>query len=119
MVAPPADLARFMDTGELSGQEVQYLGRLRSRLAQARRANEKKYTLYEGKHKARNLDIAVPPHLADLEVFVGTPGIVVDVLAERVEWDGWSVLDGDSTVLMRRTGTTPLRLSRPVRRSIR
>lgn len=99
MVAPPADLARFMDTGELSGQEVQYLGRLRSQLAQARRANEKKYTLYEGKHKARNLDIAVPPHLADLEVFVGTPGIVVDVLAERVEWDGWSVLDGDSTVL--------------------
>ncbi|MBF9326018.1 phage portal protein [Mycobacteroides chelonae] len=99
MAAPPADLARFMDSGDLTSVEVQHLGRLRTQLSVARRANEKKYKLYEGKHKARNLDIAVPPHLADLEVFVGTPGIVVDVLAERVEWDGWSVLDGDSTVL--------------------
>lgn len=99
MVAPTPDLALLMDSGDLSADEVQYLGRLRSQLGVARRANEKKYTLYEGKHKARNLDIAVPPHLADLEVFVGTPGIVVDVLAERVEWDGWSVLDGDSGVL--------------------
>ncbi len=99
MVAPSTNLALLMDTGDLSSAEAQMLGKMRAQLGQARRSNEQKYTLYEGKHKARNLDIAVPPHLADLEVFVGTPGIVVDVLAERIEWDGWSVLSGDSAAL--------------------
>ncbi|MBA0047724.1 phage portal protein [Mycobacteroides sp. LB1] len=99
MVAPSTDLARLMDSGDLTAAAAQMLGKMRSQLGQARRVNEKKYTLYEGRHQARNLDIAVPPHLADLEVFVGTPGIVVDVLAERIEWDGWSVLGGDSAVL--------------------
>ncbi|TWS20785.1 phage portal protein [Tsukamurella asaccharolytica] len=74
---------------ELSDAENTTLGKLRAQLERVRPANEGKYKLYEGKHKARNLDIAVPPHLAELDVFVGVPGTVVDVLAERIEWDNW------------------------------
>ncbi|AMU58408.1 portal protein [Mycobacteroides abscessus] len=91
------DLASLTSTAtpELSAHEQTLLGKLRTQLDTARVANAKKYRFYEGVHKAQNLDIAVPPHLADLDVHIGIPGIVVDVLAERIEWDGWtSTADG-------------------------
>lgn len=84
-----------VDAVDLTAAETLLLGKLRQQLEMARIANAKKYTLYEGNHKARNLDIAVPPHLADVEIHVGAPGIVVDVLAERIEWDDWTTTGTD------------------------
>lgn len=82
-------------TPGLSAEETLTLAKLRNQLTARRPPNAKKYLFYEGLHKARNLEIAVPPHLADVDVHVGAPGIVVDVLAERIEWDGWTAAGGD------------------------
>lgn len=82
-------------TPGLTAEETVTLGKLRNQLSARRLPNAKKYVFYEGMHKARNLEIAVPAHLADVDVHVGAPGIVVDVLAERIEWDGWTAAGGD------------------------
>ena len=82
-------------TPSLSAEETLTLAKLRNQLTARRIPNAKKYLFYEGLHKARNLEIAVPAHLADVDVHVGAPGIVVDVLAERIEWDGWTAAGGD------------------------
>ena len=82
----------------LSDDEKLVLGKLRNQLANAQRVNAAKTQYYEGWHKARNLEIAVPPTLADLDVFVGYAGTVVDVLAERIAWDMWKA-EGPSQYL--------------------
>lgn len=87
-----------VDATQISGltaEETITLAKLRNQITARRIPNAKKYVLYEGMHKARNLEIAVPPHLADVDVHVGAPGIVVDVLAERIEWDQWTAGGGN------------------------
>lgn len=82
-------------TEGLTADETVTLAKLRNQLTSRRIPNAKKYLLYEGLHKARNLEIAVPAHLADVDVHVGAPGTVVDVLAERIEWDQWTTSGSD------------------------
>ena len=38
----------------------------------------------------RQLDIAIPPHLKDLGVIAGWAGTAVDVIEERLNWDGFT-----------------------------
>lgn len=83
------------ETQGLTTAETVTLAKLRNQLTARRIPNAKKYVLYEGMHKARNLEIAVPRHLADVDVHVGAPGIVVDALAERIEWDQWATAGTD------------------------
>lgn len=75
---------------DLSDDERATVGALRGQITTFAKKNLVKNKYYEGKHKARSLDIAVPPSLSDLEVQVDHPATIVDVLAERILWDGWS-----------------------------
>lgn len=91
-------IALALPTLAMSDDEKLTLAKLRTQLTKAQRVNKSKTEYYEGWHKARNLEIAVPPTLADLDVFVGYAGTVVDVLAERIAWDMWKS-EGDSAYL--------------------
>jgi hypothetical protein len=53
----------------------------------ARNAKRTKY--YEGKNRLKDLGIAIPPQLRDVEMVVGWPAKAVDLLAERSIFDGF------------------------------
>lgn len=63
-----------------------HLGRL-SRFNQRNRIKE---AYYEGRQRVKHLGISIPPSLRDIETVVGWPGTVVDVLEERLDWQGWT-----------------------------
>lgn len=83
-------VALALPTLRLSEDELATLGELRGQLATARRKNKPKIARYEGHYSARNLDIAVPPNLADIGVHVDFAETVVNTLGERIVWDGWT-----------------------------
>lgn len=78
-----------LPTTALSQDEQKLLSQLRGQLTIATKKNQLKQLHHKGRHKARSLDIAVPPQLADLDIHVGFAATVVDTLAERIEWDHW------------------------------
>jgi len=82
-------VALALPTLQLSDDEQTVLGKLRNRLSISRRANKEKFSRYDGLYVAKNLDIAVPPNLAEIGVRVDFAETVVNVLAERIGWDGW------------------------------
>lgn len=80
--------------GGLSEDEEATRLRLLGVLHRARKANRRQEAYYEGSKRVRDLGIAIPPHLKDLEAVAGWPEIVVDVVDERMDWHGW-LTDGD------------------------
>lgn len=80
-----------LPTLRLSEDETATVGLLRQQLYQVNRKNRFKSDLYEGKHCARDLQISAPEGLADLvNAVIGWPGVVVDVLEERLDFQGWT-----------------------------
>lgn len=86
----------FLTLGRLSEFEEETRVRLLGQLSRVRKANKRQQEYYEGGRRVRDLGIAIPPHLRDLEAVAAWPEIVVDVLDERMDWLGWVV--GDSLV---------------------
>ncbi|WP_165242115.1 phage portal protein [Corynebacterium lizhenjunii] len=64
-------------------------GQLGVQLARYRAKNDLRWRYYNGKAGVKNMGIAVPESLVNVESVVGWPEIVVDALAERIEWGGW------------------------------
>lgn len=87
------DAVPFTGDLEISRSEELQLGKLRKQIQRARKVNRLKYEYYEAKQKVRQLDIAIPPQLRDIEVAVGWPGTVVDVLEERIDLMGYTAVD--------------------------
>ena len=88
-------VALALPTLRLSDDEQTILGQLRAQLFWAKRRNNEKFSRYDGLYVAKNLDIAVPPNLAEIGVRVDFAETVVNTLAERIEWDGWLSTVGD------------------------
>lgn len=61
-----------------------------ARLTHFEARNRVKAAYYDGKARVRELGISIPPSLQSIETVVGWPGIVVDVLEERLDWLGWT-----------------------------
>lgn len=61
------------------------------------RRNMIRSTYYNMHNRLKDLQIAIPPHLTDIEMVVGWPTKAVDVLARRCRLDGFSIpgVDGD------------------------
>jgi len=49
---------------------------------------------YEGKNKLKDLRISIPPQLTNVETVVGWAGTAVDVLEERLDFEGYIGADG-------------------------
>ncbi|QDF19735.1 portal protein [Mycobacterium phage LilSpotty] len=88
-----------LSTLKLSESERDAAANLRMQLQLVAPKNRFKSDLYEGKHTAEDLGIAAPEGLPGLiEAVVGWPGTVVDVLEERLEFQGWV---GDDSMNLR------------------
>lgn len=73
----------------LSDQEHATASRLMAKLQGHQRKNLLLEAYYDAKQHVRDLGIAIPPHLRNLEAAIGWPGTVVDALEERLDHDGW------------------------------
>lgn len=63
---------------------------LKRKLAVCTAANADKASFYDGREKLEDLGISLPPALTSLPVVVGWPSAAVDVLEERLDFEGWS-----------------------------
>lgn len=73
----------------LSSAENTMLAQLVSNLSSYAVKNARQWAYYDGEAGIKNLGIAIPEALIDVEAVVGWPEIVVDALAERLDWRGW------------------------------
>ena len=74
---------------ELTDDEHNLIAKLSGRLQEHARKNKLKWAYYEGKNALKDLNIALPAVASSIKAVVGWPEIVVDSLAERLEWQGW------------------------------
>lgn len=74
---------------EPSDDERGLIAKLAGRLQEHARKNKLKWAYYEGKNTLKDLNIALPAVASSIRAVVGWPEIVVDSLAERLEWQGW------------------------------
>lgn len=91
----PEHAPAFLTLHHLAETEEVTRSRLISQLRVAQHANARQQAYYEGSRRIRDLGIAIPPHLRDVEAVAGWPEIVVDVIDERSDWRGWVVADND------------------------
>lgn len=82
-----------MITG-LTTTETALVTQLTTQLDQHQSANNSAQAYYEGSATVRDLGIAKPPELASFTAVSGWPAIAVDVLEERLEWQGFQDDDG-------------------------
>lgn len=66
------------------------------RLLHFRRRNRLKTAYYEGRQRVKNLGVNLPANLRDVETVVGWPATGVDVLEERLDWQGWASDSGNT-----------------------
>ena len=59
-------------------------------LVLVRPENALKARYYDGRQRVRDLGISMPPSLSGLPAVVGWPAMVVDVLEERLDFEGWT-----------------------------
>lgn len=89
-------IAISLPTLGLSREERDLIEYHEGRLARFEGRNRVKSAYYDGKARIKQLGISIPPSLAKIETVVGWPGTVVDVLEERLDFQGWaSDLDDD------------------------
>ncbi|MBW3663564.1 MAG: phage portal protein [Actinobacteria bacterium] len=79
----------------LPDDEEQIAKGLMARLRQFQKVNDRQDSYYDAVQRTRDLGIAIPPHLRDLEAAIGWPAMAVDVLGERLVHDGWIVPGGE------------------------
>ncbi|DAZ90339.1 phage portal protein [Mycobacteroides abscessus] len=87
-------VAIALPTLSLSSDELDVLQDLTNQLQKYQPENIIKEQYYEAKRKMDDLKIAIPPSLSTMLCCVGWPGITVDSLIERLNFEGWSY-EGD------------------------
>lgn len=78
----------------LNNDELDLIKHMIKRLGDHYRENEVKEHYYEGKQRLKDLNISVPPNLKLVNSVVGWAGTAVDVLEERLDFEGY--LGGDN-----------------------
>lgn len=81
----------------LSDADADLMTEMVSRISKKRRRNSTRRTYYEFKQGLKDLGIAIPPHLTDVETVVGWPAKAVDSMARRTVLEGFTRADGGDT----------------------
>ena len=71
------------------------ISRLSQSLARYQMINRRKWEYYDGEAAIKNIGLAVPQSMVNVDVVLGWPEIVVDALDERLDWLGWSSTSQD------------------------
>lgn len=78
---------------QLDPEDVELVSRLQTSLTYHRARNQMRLDFYEMRNLFRDLNIAIPPQLRNLEVAMGWPAKAVDLLARRVKLEGFVLPD--------------------------
>ena len=78
----------------LTPEELALVQHLTHKLARHHRKNETLEHYYEGKNRLKDLNISIPPTLKLVDSVVGWAGTAVDVLEERLDFEGY--IGGDN-----------------------
>lgn len=78
----------------LTADELGLIQHLVHKLKTHHNGNEIKEHYYEGKNRLKDLNISIPPSLKLVNSVVGWAGTAVDVLEERLDFEGFIGLDG-------------------------
>ena len=73
----------------LLDDEREEIATLSEQLIRVQFANAQKWAYYDGEAGIKNIGIAIPETMINVESVVGWPEIVVDTLDERLDWIGW------------------------------
>lgn len=73
----------------LSDNERDILTRLRGKLRQKENRNRLRSHYYEGRKRLDTLGISIPPSMATIETVIGWPAKAVDVLEQRLNFQGF------------------------------
>jgi hypothetical protein len=73
----------------LSSDELGLIHALLVKLKQHQLSNHTKEAYYEGKQRLKDLKISIPPSMKLVEAVVGWAGTAVDVLEERLDFEGF------------------------------
>jgi hypothetical protein len=73
----------------LTPEELGLVQRLVTKLSLHHRSNDVKEQYYEGKQHLKDLNISIPPSLKLIRSVVGWAGTAVDVLEERLDFEGY------------------------------
>lgn len=76
--------------GAFENQAVDDVNRLSQRFASFQPENRSKSNYYDGKQRLKDLGISIPPNMRGIDTVVGWPGTAVDVIEERLDFEGWS-----------------------------
>ncbi|MDN4162948.1 phage portal protein [Nocardioides abyssi] len=93
MTISPVAIA--LPQSSLTEDEERLVNEMLNRLAVYEVSNRLKEAYYEGEQRIHHLGIAIPPHLQNIPAVVGWAGMSVDILAERIDWQGWRSYEGD------------------------
>lgn len=77
----------------LSNDELDLINALRDKLSRHYAKNEVLEHYYEGKNRLKDFRISIPPQLTAVESVVGWAGTAVDVLEERLDFEGYIAPD--------------------------
>jgi len=77
----------------LSNDELDLINALREKLSAHHAKNEVLEHYYEGKNRLKDFRIAIPPQLTAVDSVVGWAGTAVDVLEERLDFEGYIAPD--------------------------
>lgn len=89
-----------MILNDLEDDEQALVSQLSRELDIYRPVNKIKWDYYDAEAAVRNIGLAVPQSMVNVDVVLGWPEIVVDSLDERLDWLGWSSASGDVSGLM-------------------
>ena len=68
---------------------------LHSRFMAVQGENAVKGKYYDGLQRIKDLGISLPPQMRSIDTVVGWPGTTVDVMEERLDFEGWTGDDLD------------------------
>ena len=74
---------------QVSGDEQKLVSALITKLATVNQTNAVKAAYFEGEQRVQKLGISIPPQLSDIATVIGWSGSAVEVLEERLDWQGW------------------------------
>lgn len=78
--------------------EQMIVQRLTSKLVKHQVPNVEKWQYYDEKQAMKNMGIAIPESMLNVEAVVGWAAIVVDAMKERMKWQGFLPTGKDSSV---------------------
>lgn len=73
----------------LSNDELELINSMRKKLDHHAAKNDLLEKYYEGKNRLKDFRISIPPQLTTVETVVGWAGTAVDVLEERLDFEGY------------------------------